>query len=103
MDLKKFNKKRVLIGDIFNKKHRHVEIIGWVNNTRDLSKVKFLLLRDNSGLIQVTGIKGKTPESIFENMEKIPRESVVYVKGIVKNSKQAPGGKEINPDEIITL
>ncbi|MCH8945540.1 MAG: aspartate--tRNA(Asn) ligase [Nanoarchaeota archaeon] len=103
MDLKKFNKKRILIGDIFNKKHRHVEIVGWVQNTRDLSKVKFLLMRDNSGLIQVTGIKGKTPESIFANMEKIPRESVVYVKGIVKDSKQAPGGKEINPDEIITL
>ena len=103
MDLKKFNKKRILIWDIFNKKHRHVEIVGWVQNTRDLSKVKFLLMRDTSGLIQVTGIKGKTPESIFANMEKIPRESVVYVKGIVKDSKQAPGGKEINPDEIITL
>ena len=103
MDLKKFNKKRIFIGDIFNKKHKHVEIAGWVNNTRDLSKVKFLLLRDNSGLIQVTGIKGKTSESIFKDMEKIPRESVVYIKGIVKDSKQAPGGKEINPDEIITL
>ena len=103
MDLKKFNKKRVLIGDIFSKKHRHVEIAGWVNNTRDLSKVKFLLVRDNSGLIQVTGIKGKTSESIFENMEKIPRESVVYIKGTVKDSKQAPGGKEINPDEITVL
>ena len=103
MDLKKFNKKRIFIGDIFNEKHRHVEIVGWVQNTRDLSKVKFLLLRDNSGLIQVTGIKGKTSESIFKDMEKIPRESVVYIKGIVKDSKQAPGGKEINPDEIISL
>lgn len=103
MDLKKFNKKRVFIGDIFNKKHKHVEIAGWVKNTRDLSKVKFLLLRDNSGLIQITGIKGKTHESIFKDMEKIPRESVVYVKGTVKDSKQAPGGKEINPDEITVL
>lgn len=103
MDLKKFNKKRVLIGDIFNKKHKHVEVLGWVNNTRDLSKVKFLLLRDSSGLIQVTGIKGKTPKSIFKNMEKIPRESVVYVKGKIAESKQAPGGKEINPDEIVSL
>lgn len=103
MDISKLNKKRILIEDVFNKKHKQVEISGWVANTRDLSKVKFLLIRDNSGLIQVTGIRGKTPEKMFEDMEKIPRESVVYINGVVKDSKQAPGGKEINPDEIIVL
>jgi len=96
-------KKRVLIKDVFSEKQKQVEVVGWVQNTRDLSKVKFLVLRDVSGIIQVTGIQGKTPEKIFKDMEKITKESVVYVRGSVKESKQAPGGKEINPEKLVVM
>src|SRR3989344_6818040 len=99
-DLRKFFEKRTNIGDVFKTKEKEVEVAGWVHNSRDLSKVKFIILRDSSGMIQITGIKGKTPEKIFKDMEKIPRESVIYVRGKIVDSKQAPGGKEINPDEI---
>ena len=85
------NKKRIFIEEAFKTKSKTVEVAGWVHNSRDLSKVKFIILRDFSGMIQVTGIKGKTPEKIFKDMEKIPRESVIYVKGSIVESKQAPG------------
>tara|TARA_Y100000034_G_scaffold91794_1_gene110789 strand:+ start:11556 stop:12854 length:1299 start_codon:yes stop_codon:yes gene_type:complete len=103
MDLSKLNKKRTLIKDVFKSKNKNVEVVGWVGNSRDLSKVKFIILRDILGIIQVTGIQSKTPKEIFKDMEKIPRESVVYVKGSVVDSKQAPGGKEINPEKIEIL
>jgi aspartyl-tRNA synthetase len=103
MDLQKLNKNRTLIKDVFSSKNKNVEVVGWVSNTRDLSKVKFIILKDISGIIQVTGIQSKTPKEIFDNMEKISRESVVYVKGSVVNSKQAPGGKEIIPEKIEIL
>ncbi|MEK6898255.1 MAG: aspartate--tRNA(Asn) ligase [Nanoarchaeota archaeon] len=103
LDLAELNKNRILISDVFEKNIKNVEVAGWVHNTRDLSKVKFIILRDFSGMIQVTGIKGKTPEKIFKDMEKIPRESVIYVKGKIVDSKQAPNGKEINPDELIVM
>tara|TARA_Y100000310_G_scaffold329554_1_gene399650 strand:+ start:13878 stop:15182 length:1305 start_codon:yes stop_codon:yes gene_type:complete len=103
IDLKKLNKNRIEIKEVFSGKKKIVEIVGWVHNTRDLSKIKFILLRDTSGIIQITGVKGKTSKSIFENMEKVSRESLIYVKGKVVNSKQAPGGKEINPDKIIII
>ncbi|MBI2044218.1 aspartate--tRNA(Asn) ligase [Candidatus Pacearchaeota archaeon] len=100
----KYNKKnRIPIEEVFKGKKASVELAGWVHNSRDLSKVKFIVLRDFSGMIQVTGIKGKTSEKIFKEMEKIPRESVIYVKGKVVDSKQAPGGKEINPEELIVI
>ena len=35
------------------------------------------------------------------DLNNISRESVIYVKGKIKDSKQAPGGKEINPEKII--
>ncbi len=104
-DSKNLFKKRIPVKDVFKKKKAGdvVEIAGWVHLVRDLSKVKFILLRDVSGIIQVTGVQSKTPKEIFDDMEKISRESVLHVKGKVVDSKQAPGGKEINPEEIAVL
>lgn len=91
--------KRTYIKEAFNKKGE-VELYGWVHDVRDLSKIRFIVLRDISGRIQICGVKGETPEKVFEIMNEIPRESVVRIKGTIKDSKQAPGGKEINPIEI---
>src|SRR3989344_4722326 len=102
-DLKKFNEKRALISEVFSSKKKEVEVAGWVHNSRELGKIKFLLLRDSTGMIQITGVKGKVDEKVFDLMNKITRESVVYVRGKIVDSKQAPGGKEIIPDDIIVL
>ena len=99
-DLGEFSKKRKLIKDV---KSGKVEVSGWVYNTRALGKIKFLLLRDISGIVQVTAVKGKVDSKIFDEIDKLTSESVVYVKGEVKPSKQAPGGREIIPDELIVL
>ncbi len=102
-DLKKLNKERNYIKDVFKKSSKKVCVAGWVNNIRELGKIRFLVLRDISGEIQITGVKGKIPEEIFNLMNKISRESVIYVKGEVKSSKQAPGGKEIIPKELVVI
>src|SRR3989344_4614272 len=102
-DLTDFNKKRTLIDDVFKTKQKTVEVSGWVQNSRELGKIRFILIRDSTGLIQVTGVKGKVDEKVFDFMNKISRESVVYVSGEVKESKQAPNGKEIIPSEILIL
>jgi len=91
--------KRTYIQEAFEKEGE-VELFGWVHETRDLSKVRFILLRDISGRIQICGIKNQTNEEVFNLMNKIPRESVIRVKGVLTKSKQAPGGKEVNPTEI---
>jgi nondiscriminating aspartyl-tRNA synthetase len=90
---------RTYVKDAFHKKGE-VELYGWIHDTRDLSKIRFLVLRDITGRIQVCGIKGETSEEVFEIMNSVPRESAVKIKGILKDSKQAPGGKEVNPIEI---
>jgi aspartyl-tRNA synthetase len=95
--------KRILIEEVFKGKQKNVEVAGWVKNTRALGKIKFLVLKDISGEIQITASEGKTDKKLLEKMDKISRESVIYVKGEVKESKQAPGGKEIFPEEINVL
>ena len=90
---------RTYIKDAFNKKGK-VVLHGWVHDIRDLSKIRFLVLRDVTGRIQCVGLKNKTDKKVFELIGKITRESVVKITGDVKDSKQAPGGKEVLISDI---
>ncbi|MBI2663332.1 aspartate--tRNA(Asn) ligase [Candidatus Woesearchaeota archaeon] len=71
---------------------KEVLLNGWIHEIRDQSKIKFILLRDISGIIQLVS---KQEDKFFNDIVKIPRESVVEIKGIVKKSNQAPNGIEV--------
>lgn len=86
-----------------DKKEEKVFLEGWVHDTRDLGKIKFLVLRDVTGRIQVTAPEIKVSKEIFQEIDKIPRESVVSIEGKAVKSKQAPGGIEIIPEKIEIL
>ena len=103
LNLEKLDQNRTMIEEVFSSKSKNVEVVGWVHNTRELGKIKFLVLRDSSGIIQVTAPEKKVDKKIFSEVDKISRESVIYVKGNVVESKQAPGGKEIIPEELETI
>lgn len=90
---------RTYIQDAF-KKEGNLEVYGWVHDSRDLGKIRFLVLRDITGRIQVTGVKNEIDSKVYNIMDSISRESVVKVIGKIKTSKQAPGGKEIIPEKI---
>ncbi|MFH1452107.1 MAG: aspartate--tRNA(Asn) ligase [archaeon] len=94
--------KRTYIEDAF-KKTGEVMLKGWVHETRDLNKLKFLILKDITGKIQVTGIKDKTSQEIFEQLSKLKKESVIEVVGELVESKIAKGGKEILPKKITII
>lgn len=84
---------RSYINDVFKKAGKDVEIEGFVHEIRDQSKIKFLLLRDVTGIIQC--IVKPDQKKLFEEIASIPRESVLRIKGELMSSKQAPHGKEI--------
>jgi len=90
---------RTYIKDAFEKTG-NVILKGWVHDTRDLKKLKFLVLKDLTGRIQVTAIKDKTSPELFDQITKIKNESVVEITGEIVDSKIAKGGKEILPTEI---
>ena len=104
MDLMKLSKDRKPIGEISSSMDgKKVTLAGWVYDARALGKLRFLLVRDISGEIQVTGFKGETKDDVFKSMDKTSRESVVVITGTVKKSAKAPGGREINPDSFEVL
>jgi aspartyl-tRNA synthetase len=90
---------RTLIKEAFEKEEK-VLLKGWVHETRDLKKVRFLILKDRTGRMQITGINGKTDEKTFELLDNLNRESVIQVIGTLKDCAQAPSGKELIPESI---
>lgn len=99
-NLQEFNKKRIYVADIGEKDEgKDVLIAGWIHEQRDLGKIRFLLLKDISGIIQIIAHKDETDKAVFDLMT-LPRESVIIVSGKVKKSRQAPNGREIIPKKI---
>jgi len=93
---------RSYIKDVLEGKEQKVLVKGWVHDTRDLGKIRFLLLRDMTGIMQVTAVKADVDKKIFDLMT-LSRESVISVEGKTKTSKQAPGSIEIIPEKIEIL
>ncbi len=73
-----------------------VKIAGWVHDVRDLGKMKFVMVRDSSGTLQVLLKKGAVDDALLESV-KVNKEDVVAFAGIAKESKMAPGGVEMVP------
>ena len=75
-------------------------LCGWLQDTRNLGGIAFLQLRDITGVIQLTLLKKKLGDENFKSWTNINRESIILVRGIVKENEEAPGGVEMLPDNI---
>jgi nondiscriminating aspartyl-tRNA synthetase len=78
---------------------KSVIVGGWAQEIRNLGGISFLQLRDRFGVIQITSLKKKDPE-LFKRMTSIQRESVLVVRGTVKESKEAKAGFEVLPEDV---
>ncbi|PIV12613.1 MAG: aspartate--tRNA(Asn) ligase [Candidatus Nealsonbacteria bacterium CG03_land_8_20_14_0_80_36_12] len=88
-------KKRTLISDLPKSIDRNVKIQGWVQTIRDQKKMQFLILRDSTGLVQVTHERGNN-EQIAQTIAQLIPESAVEVEGkVVANQKVKLGGIEV--------
>ena len=84
--------KKALAKDMVGKT---VQVRGWIYRTRSSGGIVFAVLRDVSGIIQVTIKKGNVPDPEFESATKAGIESSVIIEGTVAEDKRAPGGYEI--------
>ncbi len=92
---------RIHISKIEEHIGKQVKIAGFVQTIRDQGSIKFLLVRDITGIIQVVVTKS-SPESLAL-AKTLSHESVVTIVGLAKKEKQAPGGFEIEAKEIVLL
>jgi nondiscriminating aspartyl-tRNA synthetase len=81
----------------------YAEITGWVHEVRDLGGLLFFLIRDRTGILQVTAPKKKVDPAVLEVLKKVSRESVVRIQGKVRAIDKAPGGRELIPERVEIL
>ncbi len=92
--------KRLHTSEIASHTGETIKIAGFVQAIRNQGSIKFLIIRDIKGLIQVVILKSS---SAFAQVEGLTLESVVEIEGLAKVEKQAPSGYEIEATSMVVL
>jgi asparaginyl-tRNA synthetase len=85
----------VTIRDIAAHEGREVTLKGWLYNYRKGGKLRFLQIRDGTGIIQCVVFKGDVDEDTFEDAKRLVQEASLEVTGIVKRDERSPIGFEL--------
>lgn len=72
-----------------------VALRGWVYRERGSSKIKFVVLRDSTGIIQCVIERKIVGEEKFVAADKLQIEASVTVRGTIKKDDRAPSGYEV--------
>ncbi|MFN8791810.1 MAG: asparagine--tRNA ligase [Bdellovibrionales bacterium] len=91
---------RTYIEDL--KKHvgEKVDLKGWAYQTRSSGKVKFLELRDGTGIVSCVFFKGECSETAFGNFEALTQETSVKVTGTVRKHPKHENVFEIGAEDF---
>ncbi|MBI4152765.1 aspartate--tRNA(Asn) ligase [Candidatus Woesearchaeota archaeon] len=94
---------RTLISDLKNYLNQEVLLQGWIQEIRNLSKIKFIILRDRTGDMQTLALKAETDQDSFELINTLSKESVVEIQGTAKENKESRWGMEVLIKKITLL
>jgi len=76
-----------------------VAVRGWIFRERGSNKMKFIVLRDSSEIIQCVLNRDKF-EKQWEDIDKLQIEASLEIEGTIKEDKRAPTGYEIQAEKI---
>jgi len=79
---------------------QEVLVFGWVQEIRDLGGLRFLILQDKTGQLQITIHRHKVAAEVVEKAESLQKQYSIGIKGTVKKMGKAPRGAEIVPNEM---
>lgn len=93
---------RVHVSDLREHVGRTVTVCGWVNTLRLQRTMQFVIVRDSTGMVQVTHRRDDGP--LEARLEALTPESAVRITGRVVDAAQVKlGGLEIVPDVVEVL
>ena len=78
-------------------------LFGWVQEIRDLGALRFVILQDREGTIQITVLKKKVSSEVLSKSDSLQKRYSIGVKGVVKKTGMTPRGVEVIPKEIRIL
>jgi nondiscriminating aspartyl-tRNA synthetase len=82
---------------------KEVTLFGWVQEIRDLGAIRFIILQDREGTIQVTVLRKKATPEVVSKSDTLQKRFSIGVKGTVKKTTMTPRGIEVIPKEIKIL
>ena len=77
---------RITIQELENHKGEDLTVQGFVDNIRDLQYVQFVILRDETGKVQMTVEKNEENQALVEIISNLTLESTVLVEGTLLDS-----------------
>ena len=92
--------KRVYIQDLAKHAGEVVQLRGWLYNKRSSGKIRFLLLRDGTGILQGVVVKGAVSEEIVNRSDALTQESSFSMTGKIRKDDRAPGGYEMEVSDV---
>jgi aspartyl-tRNA synthetase len=95
---------RTLIRDLRGHLGQTVTLRGWVNALRLQRAIQFVIVRDSSGLAQLTHQRGGAGDEIEQVIESLSEETAVTITGrVAENPVVNLDGLEIIPEQIEVL
>lgn len=91
---------RFYISDIGKYVGETIELKGWAYQTRSSGKVKFLELRDGTGIVPCIFFRGECEDAAFDVFEKITQETSVKVTGVVRKHPKHEGVFELGAKSV---
>jgi aspartyl-tRNA synthetase len=79
---------------------QEVTLFGWVQEIRDLGGIRFIILQDREGTLQVTVLRKKASNEVQSKSDTLQKRYSIGVRGIVKKTQMTPRGVEVIPKEI---
>ncbi len=94
--------KRLFLKDLKEHFDEEIEVSGFVDSVRNLQWVQFIVLRDETGKVQITIEKSEEQnKELVEIVNELPVESTIKVTGkLMEAPKVKMGGMEIIPTKI---
>ncbi len=79
---------------------QEVTLFGWVQDIRDLGGIRFIILQDREGTIQLTIPKKRILPEVLKKSDLLQKRFSLGVKGNVKKTNMTPRGIEVIPIAI---
>ncbi|HEY4428531.1 MAG TPA: aspartate--tRNA(Asn) ligase [Solirubrobacteraceae bacterium] len=93
--------RRTLVSELPEKVGERVRVRGWVQTVRDQKRVQFLVIRDESGLVQVVLPKEDPPSELNEAVSSLTVESAVTILGtVIADDRVNLGGLEVRLEAL---
>ena len=89
--------------ELLENRSKQVIVAGWVENVKELPNLRFIILRDRTGVCQATVHKKNSPPELIALSEKLNLQDVVAIEGTVPEKQIAKIGPEISPTSITVL